>query len=51
MADNGYTPTVQRIGVPDEFVEHGAIPQLYHLCGMDESAIASALSRFAAVIR
>ncbi|MDR0977410.1 MAG: 1-deoxy-D-xylulose-5-phosphate synthase, partial [Prevotellaceae bacterium] len=35
MADNGYTPTVQRIGVPDEFVEHGAIPQLYHLCGMD----------------
>ena len=26
MADNGYTPQVKRIGVPDEFVEHGSIP-------------------------
>ncbi|MDR1004659.1 MAG: 1-deoxy-D-xylulose-5-phosphate synthase [Prevotellaceae bacterium] len=39
MADNGYTPQVTRIGVPDQFVEHGTIPQLYHLCGMDEEGI------------
>lgn len=39
MADNGYTPSVQRIGVPDKFVEHGAVQQLYRLCGMDEEGI------------
>lgn len=39
MADNGYTPQVQRIGVPDRFVEHGTQNELYHLCGMDEEGI------------
>lgn len=39
MADNGYTPKVIRIGVPDIFVEHGSIPELHHLCGMDEEGI------------
>lgn len=39
MADNNYTPQVQRIGVPDSFVEHGAIKELYQLCGMDEEGI------------
>lgn len=33
MADNGYTPHVKRIGVPDAFIEHGSIPELYQLCG------------------
>ncbi|MDR0962014.1 MAG: 1-deoxy-D-xylulose-5-phosphate synthase [Mediterranea sp.] len=44
MADNGYTPVLHRIGVPDFFVEHGDIPQLYHLCGMDEEGIFNVLS-------
>lgn len=39
MADNDYTPHVQRIGVPDSFIEHGSIKELYHLCGMDEEGI------------
>ena len=39
MADNGYTPQVQRIGVPDTFVEHGTLKELHHLCGMDEDGI------------
>ena len=39
MADNGYTPRVSRIGIPDNFVEHGSVKQLYHLCGMDEEGI------------
>lgn len=39
LADNGYTPRVQRIGVPDKFVEHGTVQQLYELCGMDEEGI------------
>ena len=43
MADNGYTPQVVRIGIPDHFVEHGTVKQLYHLCGMDEEGIIKAL--------
>lgn len=43
MADNGYTPHVSRIGIPDGFVEHGTVKQLYHLCGMDEEGIMKAL--------
>ena len=39
MADNGYTPRVERIGVPDRFIEQGSIPELYKLCGMDAGSI------------
>mgnify|MGYP002508190312 CR=1 FL=1 len=31
MADNGYTPRVIRLGVNDQFVEHGSTQELYHL--------------------
>ena len=44
MADNGYTPQVQRIGVPDTFIEHGTVQELYHLCGMDEEGIFNQLT-------
>lgn len=37
--DHGYQPTLTRIGIPDQFVEHGKTDQLYHLCGMDEEGI------------
>lgn len=40
MADHGYTPQVKRIGVSDQFIEHGSIPELYKLCGMDADSIA-----------
>lgn len=40
MADHGYAPQVKRIGVPDQFIEHGSIPELYKLCGMDADSIA-----------
>lgn len=46
MADNGYTPKVQRIGVPDRFVEHGTVQELYALCGMDEESIYKQLINF-----
>jgi 1-deoxy-D-xylulose-5-phosphate synthase len=45
MADHGYRPRVKRIGVPDEFIEHGTIPDLYKLCGMDAHSIASEIRR------
>ncbi len=46
MADNGYYPHVKRIGLPDEFVEHGCVKELYHLCGMDEEGILKELKEF-----
>ena len=39
MTENGYTPRIKRIGIPDRFVEHGAIPELYSLCEMDAKSI------------
>ncbi|MDF9829928.1 1-deoxy-D-xylulose-5-phosphate synthase [Parabacteroides sp. PF5-6] len=39
MIENGYSPRIQRIGVGDHFVEHGSIPELYRLCGMDAESI------------
>lgn len=43
MADHGYTPQVKRIGVPDRFIEHGSVPELYKLCGLDAESIAKEL--------
>ncbi len=43
MSDNGYSPAVKRIGIPDQFIEHGSIPELYRLCGMDAASICKTL--------
>jgi 1-deoxy-D-xylulose-5-phosphate synthase len=43
MADNGYMPEIRRIGVPDRFVEHGKISELYRICGMDAESIAEVI--------
>ena len=41
LADNGYTDMeVKRIGIPDQFVEHGKVKELYKICGMDAESIA-----------
>ena len=40
MADNGYKPDVTRMGLPDEFIEHGSVPELCRLCGIDAESIA-----------
>ena len=44
MADNGYTPRIERMGIPDEFIEHGTPKELYKLCGIDEEAIYNRLT-------
>jgi 1-deoxy-D-xylulose-5-phosphate synthase len=46
MADNGYTPRIKRIGVPDQFIEQGTIPELLHLCKMDAQGIADEIRSF-----
>ena len=39
MADNGYSPQIRRIGIPDRFIEHGTINQLHQVCEMDVDSI------------
>ena len=39
MAQNGYAPNIHIMGIPDEFVEHGAPSELYSLCKMDKAAV------------
>ena len=46
MADNGYTPQVRRLGIPDQFIEHGSIPELFQLCGLDAASIANTIINF-----
>ena len=43
MSDNNYTPRIKRIGIPDQFIEHGTIAELYKLCKMDEENIRNIL--------
>ena len=31
------------IGIPDKFVQHGTVAELYQLCGMDEDSITKEL--------
>ena len=46
MSDNGYTPTIRRIGIPDSFVQHGTPKELYQICGMDAESIKKILLSF-----
>ena len=43
MADNGYTPRVIRLGVNDQFVEHGSTKELYQLLKLDKEGICESL--------
>jgi len=46
MVENGYPARVKRIGVDDRFIEHGNVPELYRLCGMDAASIARTIRTF-----
>ena len=45
MADNGYTPRVIRLGVNDQFVEHGSTKELYHLLKLDKEGICATIQQ------
>jgi 1-deoxy-D-xylulose-5-phosphate synthase len=47
MADHNYKANVVRLGIPDEFIEHGEQPELWTLCGYDKSAIITAVKKIA----
>lgn len=39
FADNGLHPEVVRLGLPDNFVEHGTPEELYRIVGLDKESI------------
>ena len=43
MAEHGYTPHVIRLGVNDQFVEHGSTKELYHLLKLDKEGLCESL--------
>jgi 1-deoxy-D-xylulose-5-phosphate synthase len=43
LSDNGYAKRVTRLGLPDEFVQHGTPAELYKIVGLDKEAIKQAL--------
>lgn len=47
MADHKYNSQVTRLGIPDEFIEHGEQPELWALCGYDTNSIISTVKKVA----
>lgn len=45
MVDNGYTAEVKRLGIPDEYIEHGSQSELHAECGYDKAAIINTVKK------
>ncbi len=45
MGDHGYAAKVKRLGMPDEFIEHGDQKELYEECGFSPNAIADTVKQ------
>lgn len=45
MNDHGYYPRVTRLGLPDRFVQHGPVNDLYAICGIDEESILNTITQ------
>ena len=43
MNDHGYQPRLRRLGLPDNFVEHGTVAQLHAIVGIDKEHIKQAI--------
>jgi len=43
MSDHGYQPKVVRLGLPDQFVEHGDVDELRQIVGLDIDSIKQAI--------
>ena len=46
MTDNNYTSEVVRLGVPDEFINHGSQSQLYSECFFDQENLEKTVLNF-----
>ncbi len=45
IADNEYLISVKRLGIPDEFINHGTQEELHHDCKYDRTAIINAVHK------
>ena len=43
MNDHGYSPRIMRLGLPDNFVEHGTVGELRKIVGLDVESIKKAI--------
>ena len=43
MSENKISAEVKRLGVPDKFIDHGTVEELYRECGLDKSGILEAI--------
>ena len=43
LADHGYSTQVTRLGLPDNFVEHGTVKELREIVGLDKDSILRAI--------
>lgn len=39
MADHGFSPRIKRLGLPDDFVEHGTVDELRKVCELDNESL------------
>ncbi len=51
LNDHGYATRVERLGLPDQFVEHGTVAQLQELAGIDQKAIREAVENLSNIIK
>ena len=45
MVDNNYTSQVVRLGIPDNYIQHGTQLELYKECGYDTDAMVARASQ------
>jgi len=45
LEDHGYRVEVTRIGLPDEFVEHGTVEELQRIVGLDKESLVKAFCK------
>ena len=43
MSEHDYSPVIRRLGLPDEFVEHGKVSELQAIVGIDKDSIKRAI--------
>jgi 1-deoxy-D-xylulose-5-phosphate synthase len=50
MADHGYNAKVVRLGIPDQYIEHGEQLELHRECGFDPEGIAAAVRKLTGAV-
>lgn len=46
FAENNFSPKVKVLGIPDKFIEHGTLEELYKECGIDTRGIVNSALTF-----